>query len=107
MIASTRMGTELVEIPNNQCAKMNILLRNCRGALNLDFKRQVLEMMVNHFPSIMIITKTRVGGDTAAKIIEELPFDGFLTTDTIGYMGGFWLLWKRKKVKVLVLLATE
>lgn len=55
----------------------------------------------------MIITKTRVGGDTAAKIIEELPFDGFLTTETIGYMGGFWLLWKRKEVKVLVLLATE
>ena len=52
-----------MEFPNNHCAKMNILLWNCRGALGLDFKRQVLEMMVNHFPSIMIITETRVSGD--------------------------------------------
>ena len=81
MIATARMGTEPVEIPNNHCAKMNILLWNCRGALGLDFKRHVLEMMVNHFPSILIITETRVSGDRAARIIEDLPFDGFFTTE--------------------------
>lgn len=61
MIASARMGTSPVEILNNHYAKMNILLWNFKGALNLDFKIRVLEMVVNHFPSIMIITKTRVG----------------------------------------------
>ena len=45
-------------------------------------------MAVNHFPSIMVITDTRVGGDKAAKIIEDLPFDGFFVTETIGYAGG-------------------
>ena len=107
MIATARMGTEPVEIPNNHCAKMNILLWNCRGALGLDFKRRVLEMMVNHFPSILIITETRVSGDRAARIIEDLPFDGFFTTETIGYAGGLWLLWKREEVDIVVLSATE
>ena len=107
MIATTRMGTKPVEIPNNHCAKMNILLWNCRGALGMDFKRHVLEMMVNHLQSILIITETRVGGDRAAKIIEDLPFDGFFTTETIGYAGGLWLLWKRDEVDVTVLSATE
>ena len=107
MIATSRMGTEPMECPNNHCAKMNILLWNCRGALGLEFKNRVLEMMVNHFPSILIITETRVGGDRAARIIEDLPFDGFFTTETIGYVGGIWLLWKRDEVEVIVLSATE
>ena len=38
MIASLMMGTNPREIPNNHCAQMNILLWNCRGALNMDFK---------------------------------------------------------------------
>ena len=73
----------------------------------MEFKSRVLEMMVNHFPSILIITETRVGGDRAARIIEDLPFDGFFTTETIGYAGGLWLLWKRDEVEVIVLSATE
>ena len=92
MIASARMGTNPLEIPNNHCAKMNIIMWNCRGSLNPDFKRRVMEIMVNHFPSILILTETRVGGVRAAKIIEELPFDGFFVTETVGYAGGLWLL---------------
>ena len=107
MIALARMGTKPMEIPNNHYAKMNILLWNYKDALGLDFKRRVLEMMVNHFPSIMIITETGVGGDRATRIIEELPFDGFFTTKAIGYASGLWLLWKRDEVDVFVLSATE
>ena len=75
---------------------MNILMWNCSGALNPNFKRRVLEMAVNHRPGIMVITETRVGGSRAKKIIEGLPFDGFITTETIGYAGGLWILWKRE-----------
>ena len=53
-------------------------------------------MAVNHLPSIMVITETRVGGSRAEKIIEGLPFDGFIITETIGYAGGLWILWKRE-----------
>ena len=68
---------------------------NCRGALNPDFKR-ILEMAVNHRPAIMVITETRVGGSRVKKIIEGLPFDGFITMETIGYVEGLWILWKRE-----------
>ena len=51
-------------------------------------------MAINHGPAIFVVTKTRVGGDRVAKIIEGLPYDGFITTDTIGYTGGLWILWK-------------
>lgn len=67
---------------------MNILMWNCKGALNLNFKRRVFETVMNHRPLIMVITETKVGGERARKIIEGLPFDGFITTDTIGYAGG-------------------
>ena len=55
----------------------------------------------------MIITETRVGGDRAAKIIEGLPYDGFFVTETIGYAGGLWLLWKKEEVEVIMLAATK
>jgi len=55
----------------------------------------------------MIIIETRLGGDRAIRIIEELPFDGFFTTETIGYVGGLWLLWKRDEVDVFMLSAME
>ena len=107
MIATSTMGTNPMEIPNNHCSKMNVLLWKCRGALNSDFKRRVFEMAVNYFPSVMIITKTRVGGDRAARIYEDLPFDGFFVTETIGYVGGLWLLWKKEEVDVFVLSSTK
>nr|POE76957.1 hypothetical protein CFP56_34235 [Quercus suber] len=56
---------------------------------------------------MLIITETRVGGVRGAKIIEELPFDGFFATETVGYASGLWLLWKKEEVEVFVLSATE
>ena len=83
-----------IEVPLGHFVKMNILLWNCREALNADFKRRIFEMAINHQTSIMMITETRVGGDRAKKkkIIEDLPFDGSIVTDTIGYAGGLWIL---------------
>lgn len=45
-------------------------------------------MPMNHNPSIMVTMKTRVGRDRVGRIIVNLPFDGFLTTNTTGYAGG-------------------
>ena len=59
-----------IEVPLSHFVKMNILLWNCRGALNVDFKRRIFENVVNHRPSILVVTETRVGGDRAGKIIE-------------------------------------
>ena len=76
-----------IEVPLSHFVKMNILLWNCRGALNADFKRRIFEMTINHCPSILVVTEMRVGGDRAEKIIEGL-LDGYITMDTIGYAGG-------------------
>lgn len=107
MMEDAAMRPNQVEVPCGNFVNMNILLWNCRGALNVDFKSRVLEMMINHQSSIMVITETRVGGDRAERIIAELPFDGFYTTDTIGYAGGLWLLWKKEEAEISVLSSTE
>lgn len=62
-------------------------------------------MAVNHFPSTMVIIKIRVKGDKGTKIVKDLPFNGFFTTDTIGFVGGLWLLWKMKEVEVFLMHA--
>ena len=107
MIASSMRGPNPIKFPNEFFTQMNILLWNCRGALNSDFKQRVFEMAVNHYPSIMVIIETKVGGDRAAKIIEGLPFDGYFYTETIRYAGDLWLLWKKDEVDVIVLSSTE
>ena len=45
-------------------------------------------MAVNQNPTIMVITETRVDRDKAERTIADLPFDGFITTETIGYVVG-------------------
>ena len=107
MVEAATMNPSRVEVPMDQFVKMNILMWNYRGALNPDFKRRVFEMAVNHHPSIMVITETRVWGSRAEKIIEGLPFDGFITTETIDYAGGLWILWRSEDADVKLLSATE
>ena len=64
-------------------------------------------MMINHHPSIVVVTETRVGGDKAGKIIKGLPFYRYITMDTIGYARGLWMLWKMEDVEVSPLSTTE
>ena len=107
MIEAATRNPSQAEFPLDQCVKMNVLMWNCRGALNPDFKKRVFKMAVNYLPSIMVIAETRVGGSRAERIIEGLPFDGFIITETIGYAGGLWILWKKEDVEIKLLAATE
>ena len=90
--AAMNANPQEIEVSLSQFIKMNVLLWNCRGALNQDFPRRIFEMAINHRPAIFVVTETRVGGDRAAKIIDGLPFDGSITNDTIGYVRGLWIL---------------
>ena len=103
------MNPNKIKVPLGQFVQINILMWNCRGAFNPNFKRRVFEMAVNHHPSIsiIVITETRVGGDRAEKIIDGLPFDGFITTNTIGYGSGLWILWNKEDVEISLLASTE
>ena len=48
-----------------------------------------------------------MSGAKADNIIRNLPFDGAYSTDTLGFAGGIWLLWRSDLVDVDVLSATE
>lgn len=107
MMEVTTLFPSLIKVPIRGFVKMNILLLNYRGALNANFKIRILEMVMNHHQAIMVTTETRARGERVERIVEGIPFNGFYATDTIGYAGGLWLLWKKEKEKVLVLSATE
>jgi len=86
---------------------MNILVWNCRGALKPSFQNHVRELVQHHDPAIMVIMETKVGGERAREITENLPFDGAIHTETIGYAGGLWVLWNEDKVEISSLANTE
>ena len=84
---------------------MHIVVWNCRGALKPNFQSHVRELARNHNPDILVVMETRIGGVRASEIIDRLPFDGAIHTETIGFSGGIWLLWNSDSVE-LIQLAT-
>ena len=86
---------------------MNILIWNCRGAMKPQFRKTVIDLVEWHMPIIMVFTETRMSGARADEIIENLPFDGAVVADMIGFAGGIWLLWRLDLVRVDVLAITE
>uniref|UniRef100_A0A2N9HP80 Reverse transcriptase domain-containing protein n=1 Tax=Fagus sylvatica TaxID=28930 RepID=A0A2N9HP80_FAGSY len=86
---------------------LNVLTWNCRGVLNPCFRRALLDLLKINDPAILILTETRLGGSRAAELARSLPFDGFLCTNTIGFAGGIWILWKTAAVELELLTSTE
>uniref|UniRef100_A0A2N9HHK0 Reverse transcriptase domain-containing protein n=1 Tax=Fagus sylvatica TaxID=28930 RepID=A0A2N9HHK0_FAGSY len=86
---------------------VNILTWNCRGVLNPCFRKALLDTLNINNPDILILTETRLGGDRAAELARSFPLDGFLCTNTIGFAGGIWILWKTEVVEVGHLCSTE
>ena len=64
---------------------MNIIAWNCRGALNLSFQSHIRELVQNYNPAMLVVMETRIEGERAKEIIDKLPFDGAIHTETIGY----------------------
>ncbi|XP_030960232.1 uncharacterized protein LOC115981934 isoform X1 [Quercus lobata] len=96
------------ECPNSiHCLVMNIIVWNCRGPSKPSFQSHVRELVHNHDPAIMIIMETCIGGEQAKDITGRLPFDGAIHTDTIGFVGGLWLLWNSDRVQVTPLALSE
>ena len=57
-----------------------------------------MDLVEWHLPILMVITETRLSRARANENIESLPFDGAVVTDTIGFAGGIWLLWRSNLV---------
>ena len=86
---------------------MNIIAWNCRGARKLAFKSYVKKLVRNHDLAILIVMETWIEGHMVKEITDELPFDGAIHSDTIGYAGGLWLLWNEDRVEMSQLANTE
>lgn len=67
---------------------MNLLIWNCRGALNPNFNNIFSKMVHSHSPAIMIIIETKASSKKAKGIFNRLPFDGTIFANTIGLSGG-------------------
>ena len=55
----------------------------------------------------MVIMETKIEGERAKEITDRLPFNMAIHTETIGCVGGLWLLWNLGRVKVYLLSKTE
>jgi hypothetical protein len=67
----------------------------------------LLDLLNINDPAILILIETRLGGARAAELAKSFPFDGFLCTNTIGFAGGIWILWKAAAVELELLTSTE
>lgn len=63
--------------------------------------------MKNHNPAMLVVMETRIGEERAKEITDMLPFDGAIHTDTIGYVGGLWVLWNLDVVEIIPLAITK
>lgn len=86
---------------------INIIAWNCKGALKPEFQNHVRELVQHHNPAMLIVMETCVGGGRAKEIMDRLPFDKAIHTETIGYVGRLWLLWNSDRVIVKPLATTE
>lgn len=60
-----------------------------------------------HDPAVFVIMETHLGGERAKDITDRLPFDEVIHADTIGYVGGLWLMWNADKVEITPLAKNE
>ncbi|XP_075645458.1 uncharacterized protein LOC142616504 [Castanea sativa] len=81
--------------------------RKRKGVLKPNFQTHVREVTQIHNPALLVITKTRLGGDRAKKITNRLPFEGAIHSKTIGHSGGIWLLWNLNMVEVVHLASIK
>ena len=65
---------------------MNMLIWNCRGALNPSFHSIICDLVQSHRPAIMILTETKVSGSEAKDIYDKLPFDGAFHANKFGFV---------------------
>jgi hypothetical protein len=73
-------------------SSMRILVWNCRGAGNPNFRRDFAELMRSHRPSIAVLVETRIFGQRAEDTSSMLGFDSVCRSEAVGFRGGIWIL---------------
>lgn len=64
------------------------------------FQNTVRDLAQAFSPTVMIISKTKVGRARAKSISNHLPFNGAIHANTIGLTSGLWVLWDSTQVEI-------
>ena len=86
---------------------MNMLIWNCREALNPTFCDVVNNLIQMHSPTIMVIGETKVSGERAKRISDRINLDGAIFANSIDLSGGLRVLWDSNQVEIAELASTE
>uniref|UniRef100_A0A2N9FQ21 Reverse transcriptase domain-containing protein n=1 Tax=Fagus sylvatica TaxID=28930 RepID=A0A2N9FQ21_FAGSY len=98
-----RRSSRTAPAPIHNSLSMKILLWNCRGAGNPNFRRNFAALMNYHHPAIVALVETRISGQRAVSVSSSLGFDSVVRSDAIGFSGGIWLLWDSTQVQLDIL----
>ncbi|XP_027082559.1 uncharacterized protein [Coffea arabica] len=77
--------------------------RNCRGAANANFRRNLKEILREYDPSILILVETRTDSGKADWIVQSSQLTDKTCVETCGFSGGIWVLWNKHKWAVEVI----
>ena len=86
---------------------MNILTWNCRGAGSDVFFRNLLDMLQQYKPAMLILLETRVPSSRGERILTHSYFDRFLPVEARGFAGGIWMFWEESRLDVELLSMNE
>ncbi|XP_061353223.1 uncharacterized protein LOC133297998 [Gastrolobium bilobum] len=82
---------------------MNILVWNVRGAAKRELGGALKSMVSKNHVEILILLEPRTHSGVCKKLERKLGFDSYLMEEAVGFSGGIWILWNRRKVDVVLL----
>ena len=92
--------------PSNHLS-MKVLVWNCRGVGNNNFRHNFTELTRIHCPSITVLVETKIFGQRAVDVSSILGFDSVCRSEAEGFHGRIWLLWHSWEMSLDVLLVTN
>ncbi|XP_075655160.1 uncharacterized protein LOC142625370 [Castanea sativa] len=86
---------------------IKILVLNCKGAGNQNFKRTFVDLTQAHHPDIAVVMETRISGQRVEEVSALLGFDNVCYFDATGFQDGIWVLWIDNNISLNVLSVNE
>lgn len=78
----------------------NILIWNCRGAGNDNFKRNFRDIINQHKPEVVALLETKIDLKSMGMFFKDLGLTAATHVDPNGRAGGIWILWDPSKVSL-------
>ncbi|CAL5359793.1 unnamed protein product [Camellia sinensis] len=91
---------EVANWPTLPLLSMELLIWNCRGAGNDQFRRNLHELVQMHKPDMLILLETKVGLHKMGMFFNNLGYTASSHIDPTGRSGGIWLLWNPNQINV-------